>query len=95
MRPEAQALYDRGLGRFQTHDYASATADFEAGYAIEPRREFLFAEGQAKRLAGDCKGAVALYQRFLTTNPPPGPGGTRPTSRSGVARSTWPSTRTS
>jgi hypothetical protein len=71
MRPEAQALYDRGLGRFQSHDFAGATADFEAGYAIEPRREFLFAEGQARRLAGDCKGAVALYQRFLTTDPPP------------------------
>lgn len=71
MRPEAQALYERGLGRFQAHDYGGAIADFEAGYAIEPRREFLFAEGQAKRLGGDCKGAVALYQRFLATNPPP------------------------
>jgi hypothetical protein len=70
MRPEAQALYDRGLGRFQARDYAGAVADLEAGYAIEPRREFLFAEGQAKRLAGDCKGAVALYQRFLATGPP-------------------------
>jgi len=69
MRPEAQARYSRGLERFGAHDYAGAIADFEAGYAIEPRREFLFAEGQAKRLAGDCKGAVALYQRFLATKP--------------------------
>ena len=69
MRPEAQALYARGLERFGAHDYAGAIADFEAGYAIEPRREFLFANGQAKRLAGDCKSAVALYQRFLATNP--------------------------
>jgi hypothetical protein len=71
MRPEAQALYERGLARFQAREYPGAIADFEAGYAIEGRREFLFAEGQAKRLGGDCKGAVALYQRFLTTNPPP------------------------
>ena len=69
MRPEAAALYARGLERFSARDYAGAIADLEAGYAIEPRREFLFAEGQAKRLAGDCKGAVALYQRFLATNP--------------------------
>jgi tetratricopeptide (TPR) repeat protein len=69
MRPEAQERYARGLERFGAHDYAGAIADFEAGYALEPRREFLFAEGQAKRLAGDCKGAVALYQRFLATNP--------------------------
>jgi hypothetical protein len=70
MRPDAQALYDRGLARFQTHDYENATRDFEAGYAIEPRPEFLFAEGQARRLAGNCKAAVALYQRFLATGPP-------------------------
>jgi hypothetical protein len=71
MRPETQARYARGLERFGARDYAGAIADFEAGYAIEPRREFLFAEGQAKRLAGDCKGAVALYQRFLATTPSP------------------------
>jgi tetratricopeptide (TPR) repeat protein len=71
MRPEAAALYTRGLARFGAHDYPAAIADLEAGYALDPRREFLFAEGQAKRLAGDCKGAVALYQRFLATNPSP------------------------
>jgi tetratricopeptide (TPR) repeat protein len=71
MHPEAAALYKRGLERFGARDYAAAVADLEAGYAIEPRREFLFAEGQAKRLAGDCKGAVALYQRFLATTPSP------------------------
>ncbi len=70
MRPEAAALYTRGLERFAARDYAGAIADLEAGYAIEPRREFLFAEGQAKRLSGDCKGAVTLYQRFLATTPP-------------------------
>jgi tetratricopeptide (TPR) repeat protein len=70
LRPDAQALYDRGLARFQARAYAEAVADFEAGYALDPRREFLFAEAQAKRLAGDCKGAVALYERFLTTDPP-------------------------
>ena len=71
MRPEAAALYKRGLERFGGRDYAGALADLEAGYAIDPRREFLFAEGQAKRLAGDCKSAVTLYQRFLATNPSP------------------------
>ena len=70
MRPEAAALYTRGLERFAARDYPAAIADLEAGYKIEPRREFLFSLGQAKRLAGDCKGAVALYQRFLATNPP-------------------------
>jgi hypothetical protein len=71
MRPEAAALYKSGLERFAARDYTAAFTDLEAGYAIDPRREFLFAEGQAKRLSGDCKGAVALYRRFLATDPSP------------------------
>jgi hypothetical protein len=71
MHPTAQALYDRALTEFSARDYAGAIRDSEAGYAIDGRRDFLFMEAQAKRLAGDCRGAVALYQRFLTTAPPP------------------------
>jgi tetratricopeptide (TPR) repeat protein len=70
MRDEARALYDRGLSLYQGRDYAGAVAAFESGYALDPRREFLFAEAQAKRLAGDCRGAVPLYQRFLADSPP-------------------------
>jgi hypothetical protein len=70
MHPAAQALYDRALKKFETHDYPAAIADLEEGFALDPRREFLFAEAQAKRLGGDCRGAVVLYQRFLTTRPP-------------------------
>jgi hypothetical protein len=70
MHPAAQALYDRALKGFETHDYAAAVRDLEEGFALDPRREFLFAEAQAKRLSGDCRGAVVLYQRFLTTRPP-------------------------
>jgi hypothetical protein len=70
MHPAAQTLYDRALKKFGTHDYAAAIGDLEEGFALDPRREFLFAEAQAKRLAGDCRGAVVLYQRFLITRPP-------------------------
>ena len=70
MRPDARELYDEAIARFATHDYAGAVDELEAGYALDPRREFLFAEAQAKRLGGDCRGAVLLYQRFLTTHPP-------------------------
>jgi len=70
MRPDAQALYDRALAAFGARDYPSAIRDTEAGYALDARREFLFTEAQAKRLSGDCRGAVVLYQRFLTTQPP-------------------------
>ncbi|HVR61962.1 MAG TPA: hypothetical protein VMU50_08690 [Polyangia bacterium] len=70
MSEAARAHYDRGLALFAAKDYRAAIAELAAGFAIEPRREFLFAEAQAQRLGGDCRGAVALYQRFLATEPP-------------------------
>lgn len=71
MQPEARALYDRGLSLYQSKDYAGAIKALEEGFALEPRREFLFANAQARRLSGDCRGAVPLYQRFLEMSPPP------------------------
>jgi len=70
MRPEAQALYQRGLARFEAHAYPGAVADFQAAYALDPVPDLLFAEAQAERLRGDCTRAVVLYQRFLATTPP-------------------------
>jgi tetratricopeptide (TPR) repeat protein len=70
MKPEARALYEHGLTQYQAKDFAGAIDAFERGYAVDPRREFLFADAQARRLAGDCRGAVPLYQRFLETDPP-------------------------
>jgi tetratricopeptide (TPR) repeat protein len=70
MIPAAQALYEQGLARYQAKEYAAAIRAFEEGFALEPRREFLFANAQARRLAGDCRGAVPLYQRFLEMSPP-------------------------
>jgi tetratricopeptide (TPR) repeat protein len=70
MRGEARALYDRGLALYRARDYANAVRAFEEGFALEPRGEFLFANAQSRRLAGDCRGAVPLYQRFLDMSPP-------------------------
>jgi tetratricopeptide (TPR) repeat protein len=70
MTPAARALYDRGLSLYQSKDYAAAIKALEEGFALEPRREFLFANAQARRLSGDCRGAVPLYQRFLELAPP-------------------------
>jgi tetratricopeptide (TPR) repeat protein len=69
MSDEVRAHYDRGLALYADKDYAGAARELEAGYALDPRREFLFAEAQALRLSGDCKGAVPLYQRFLASDP--------------------------
>ena len=70
MRGEARRFYEQGLARYAAHEFASAVRSFEAGHAIDGRREFLFAEGQAFRLAGDCARAISLYEQFLATRPP-------------------------
>ena len=69
MSEDARAHYERGLALYTAKDYTGAIRELEAGYTIEPRREFLFAEAQARRLDGDCKNAVPLYRRFLASEP--------------------------
>ncbi len=69
MTPEAKAHYDRGLDLYGARDYPAAINELERGFKMDPRREFLFAEAQAFRLAGDCLRAVSLYRRFLESTP--------------------------
>jgi tetratricopeptide (TPR) repeat protein len=70
MVPEAKEHLERGLERYTSRDYLAAIKEFEDGYALEPRSEFLFAWAQAERLSGDCSSAIALYRKFLKYNPP-------------------------
>ncbi|MES1157862.1 MAG: hypothetical protein ABUL67_02060, partial [Haliangium ochraceum] len=51
MDPAAKDHYDRGLRLYADRDFASAVGELEIGYGIDPRREFLFAQAQALRLA--------------------------------------------
>jgi tetratricopeptide (TPR) repeat protein len=90
MSEEARVHYDRGLAFYGAKDYRAAFAELEAGYAVDPRREFLFAEAQAQRLAGDCQRAVPLYQRFLATDPSPVQVNA---AQVGLARCRWPPPR--
>ena len=69
MSVEARAHYENGLALYGDKDYTGAIRELEIGYAISPRREFLFAQAQALRLTGDCKDAVPLYQKFLASEP--------------------------
>jgi hypothetical protein len=69
MSDEVHAHYAHGLELYGAKNYAGAIKELEAGYALDPRREFLFAEAQAHRLNGDCKSAVPLYKKFLDSDP--------------------------
>jgi hypothetical protein len=70
MKPEAKRHLDAGLRAFAVQDYAKAIAEFQVGFEIDPRREFLYALGQAERMSGDCTKAIRSYDSFLLTNPP-------------------------
>jgi hypothetical protein len=48
-----------------------AARAFGAAYADDPRPEYLFAQARARRLGGDCKGALPLFERFVDLGPPP------------------------
>jgi tetratricopeptide (TPR) repeat protein len=69
MSPQAKAHYDRGLDLYAARQYAAAIDELQLGHAIEPRREFLFAEAQAYRLAGNCAQAIPLYREFIQSAP--------------------------
>jgi hypothetical protein len=66
----ARAHHQAGLARYAARDFAAAAREFAAAYALDPRRESLFAEAQATRLGGDCTTATRLYRDFLATAPP-------------------------
>ena len=62
----------RGQAQFRDGDYSSAIASYEAGFAIDPHPDFLYAKAQAQRKNGDCVGALLSYQGFLATSPSEG-----------------------
>jgi hypothetical protein len=70
MAPQVQAQYDAGMAHYAARDFAGAARAFAAAYALDPRRDILFARAQATRLSGDCPAAVELYRAFLATQPP-------------------------
>src|SRR5262245_14065091 len=70
IKPEAKVRLARGLEYYKMKEFEAAIAEFEAAYAIDPRKEILFAQAQAERLSGDCASAAVLYRRFLGMDPP-------------------------
>jgi len=67
--PEAQELFDRGLSRYSAEEYADASADFRAAYALDPSPEVLYAWAQSERMLGRCSRSSKLYARFLKSDP--------------------------
>ena len=63
-QPSAEDLYAEGKAAYDRADYAAAIAKWQASYDLSKEAGLLFNLAQAKRLAGDCTGAIAIYRRF-------------------------------
>jgi hypothetical protein len=68
-QPTADRRLEAGIRWYRAQKYAEAIAEFQAGYQLDPRPEFLYALAQAQRLSGNCKAALVAYQAFLGTSP--------------------------
>lgn len=63
-QPSAEDLYAEGQAAYDRTDYATAIARWQASYDLSGETALLFNLAQAKRLSGDCPGALATYRQF-------------------------------
>jgi len=67
--PSPEDLYAEGQRAFDRGDYAAAIAKWQASYDLSGADGLLFNLAQARRLSGDCPGALATYRRFVAADP--------------------------
>jgi hypothetical protein len=66
---DAQAAFEAAQKAFADKDYATASAQLEKAYMLEPEPELLYPWAQAERNLGRCESAVDLYEKFIDTGP--------------------------
>lgn len=67
-RSSSKEHYEKGLSAYKVQDWATATIELKLAYELDPRKEYLFALGQAQRFAGDCDAAIISYRTFLSAS---------------------------
>ena len=67
--PTAENLYDEGQAAYDKADYGTAIARWQAAYDLSNASGLLLNLAQAKRLSGDCVGAITTYKRFIEADP--------------------------
>ena len=70
-QPGAEDLYTEGKAAYDRADYKAAVAKWQASYDLSKESGLLFNLAQAKRLSGDCAGAIATYLRFVAADADP------------------------
>lgn len=70
-QPSAEDLYTEGQTAYDQRDYATAIAKWQASYDLSKETALLFNLAQAKRLSGNCVGALAAYHHFVAADTDP------------------------
>jgi tetratricopeptide (TPR) repeat protein len=65
----ARAHVDAGVAAYEAGDYEAASRAFEAAYALDPSPALLYAWAQSLRMGNRCAEALALYRRYLASDP--------------------------
>ena len=64
----AEDLYTQGQAAYNDGDFVTAVAKWQASYDLSKESGLLFNLGQARRLSGDCPGALAAYRQFIAAD---------------------------
>lgn len=67
--PTPERLYAEGQEAYDRADYTTAISKWQAAYDASHEGDLFFNIAQAKRLAGDCAGALAAYKSFIAADP--------------------------
>ncbi len=68
---QARRHFSLGQQRYAEQRFADALAEFELGYALSPRPDFLINFAQVYRRLGQHERALTECERYLATSPPP------------------------
>ena len=67
--PTPEDLYNEGQVAYDSADYKTAIAKWQASYELSGESDLLFNLAQAYRLSGDCASALKTYKQFTTADP--------------------------
>src|SRR5581483_2584479 len=67
---KARAHFEAGRAMYKLGNWAEALREFQAGYELAPRPQFLVNIAQAHRKLGDLPRAKEAFEKYLAASPP-------------------------
>lgn len=64
-----ESAFDRAQRHFAAEEWDEAVEALIEAYALDPNPDLLYARAQAERMRGKCRVAIALYERYLESEP--------------------------